>query len=150
MIPRASIPSAAPTSPTSSVSEKYPDARIFKLETNYRSTPEILNLANRSIRNNEEQFHKVLRAVKRSGNRPQLVTVLNTAQQANFVAQRVVDCVLDGVPLHEIAVLYRAHFHSMEIQMELTRRRIPHEVRSGIRFSSRRTSRTSRPTCGYS
>lgn len=59
---------------------------------------------------------------------------MNTAQQANFVAQRVVDCVLDGVPLHEIAVLYRAHFHSMEIQMELTRRRIPHEVRSGIRF----------------
>ena len=114
--------------------EKYPDARIFKLETNYRSTPEILHLANRSIRHNEEQFHKVLRAVKRPGNRPQLVTVLNTAQQANFVAQRVVDCVLDGVPLHEIAVLYRAHFHSMDIQMELTRRRIPHEVRSGIRF----------------
>lgn len=114
--------------------EKYRDAKIFKLETNYRSTPEILHLANKSIHHNEEQFHKVLKAVRRPGGRPKLVSTLNTASQAHFVAQRIVDHVMEGIPMKEIAVLYRAHYHSMELQMEMTRRGIPYEIRSGIRF----------------
>jgi DNA helicase-2/ATP-dependent DNA helicase PcrA len=114
--------------------ERYPDATIFKLETNYRSTPEILHLANRSIHHNEDQFHKVLRSVRGPGGRPKLVSVMNAVQQAGFVAQKVLDLVMEGVPPAEIAVLYRAHYHSMEIQMEMTRRGIPFEIRSGIRF----------------
>ncbi len=114
--------------------ERYRDARIFKLETNYRSTPEILHLANRSIHHNEDQFHKELRAVRRPGGRPRLISTISTGQQAGFVAQRIVDLVLEGVPMNEIAVLYRAHYHAMELQMEMTRRGIPFEIRSGIRF----------------
>jgi DNA helicase-2/ATP-dependent DNA helicase PcrA len=114
--------------------EKYRDARIYKLEANYRSTPEILHLANRSIRHNEIQFHKELRPVRRRGVRPKLVSTLNAVYQAGFVAQRIVDLLSDGMPMHEIAVLYRAHYHSMELQMEMTRRGIPFEIRSGIRF----------------
>ena len=112
----------------------YPDCRIFKLETNYRSTPEILHLANLSINNNENQFQKTLRAVRDRGIRPVLVPTRNVLQQADFVAQRILEINRSGVPLGEIAVLYRAHFHSMEVQMELTRRGIPFEIRSGIRF----------------
>ncbi|MBW6485696.1 MAG: ATP-dependent helicase [Syntrophobacterales bacterium] len=112
----------------------YPDCRMFKLETNYRSTPEILNLANLSINNNENQFQKTLRAVRGKGVRPVLVPTRNVLQQADFVAQRILELNRSGVPLSEIAVLYRAHFHSMEVQMELTRRGIPFEIRSGIRF----------------
>lgn len=112
----------------------YPDCRIFKLETNYRSTPEILNLANLSIGNNENQYQKILRSVRGKGVRPVLVPTRNVLQQADFVSQRVLEIHRSGVPLGEIAVLYRAHFHSMELQMELTRRGIPFEIRSGIRF----------------
>jgi DNA helicase-2/ATP-dependent DNA helicase PcrA len=114
--------------------DRYPDCRIFKLETNYRSTPEILHFANLSITNNENQFQKTLRAVRERGLRPVLVPARNVLQQADFVAQRILELHRSGIPLREIAVLYRAHYHSMEIQMELTRRGIPFEIRSGIRF----------------
>ena len=114
--------------------QRYPDSCIIKLETNYRSTPEILHLANRSIDRNERQFHKVLRAVRGSGPRPVLVPAGNVLQQASFVVQRVIDLLRDGLPASDIAVLYRAHYHSMEVQMELARRGIPFEIRSGIRF----------------
>lgn len=114
--------------------ERYPDARMIKLETNYRSTPEILHLANKSIDNNGRQFHKVLRAVRKSGPRPVLVPTGNVLQQASFVVSRIMDLLRDGLPAAEIAVLYRAHYHSMELQMELTRRGIPFEIRSGLRF----------------
>lgn len=114
--------------------DKYPDAKIFRLETNYRSTPEILNLANMSIINNEKQFQKNLRAVRSGGIRPVLAPAENVIQQANFVAQRILELISECISLNEIAVLYRAHYHSMELQMELTRRGIPFEIRSGIRF----------------
>jgi DNA helicase-2/ATP-dependent DNA helicase PcrA len=114
--------------------KRYPECKVFKLEINYRSTTEILHLANLSIINNERQFHKELRAVRGKGLRPVLAPAENVAQQANFVAQRILELYRDGVPLDEIVVLYRAHYHSMELQMELTRRGIPYEIRSGIRF----------------
>ena len=114
--------------------DRYPECKIFKLETNYRSTPEILHLANLSITNNERQFQKTLRAVREGGIRPVLAPTRNVLQQADFVAQRILELNRGGTPLGEIAVLYRAHYHSMEVQMELTRQGIPFEIRSGIRF----------------
>jgi len=113
---------------------RYPDCKIFKLETNYRSTPEILHLANLSINNNEKQFPKELRAVRNKGKRPVMVSAQNVLKQADFVAQRITELCQSGIPLSEIAVLYRAHYHSMEVQMEFVRRDIPFEIRSGIRF----------------
>jgi DNA helicase-2/ATP-dependent DNA helicase PcrA len=114
--------------------ERYPDTKVFKLETNYRSTPEILHVANRSILNNENQFQKELRPVRQQGIRPVYVPLRNVMQQADFVSQRILELLDDGTALGDIAVLYRAHYHSMELQMELTRRGIPFEIRSGIRF----------------
>jgi DNA helicase II / ATP-dependent DNA helicase PcrA len=114
--------------------KRYPDCKIFKLETNYRSTPEILNLANLSITNNENQFPKELRAVRNKGMRPVIVYAQNVLKQADFVGQRITELSRSGMPLNEIAVLYRAHYHSMEVQMELVRRDIPFDIRSGIRF----------------
>jgi len=114
--------------------KKYPDAKIYKLETNYRSTPEILKLANTSISHNKMQFTKNLKSIKQSGNRPVLTHLRDVIQQAEFVAQRILELRDDGIPLEEIAVLYRAHYQSMELQMELTKRGIPFEIRSGLRF----------------
>ncbi len=110
-------------------------AVVYKIETNYRSVPEVLAVANAAIAANAKQFPKELRAARKSaGVRPALVPLPDSRQQAQFVAQRILELHEDGVPLEEMAVLYRAHFHSMELQMELTRRGIPFELTSGLRF----------------
>ncbi len=114
--------------------DRYNGAMVFKLTTNYRSSSEILNLANNSIAYNSRQFPKELHSMGRRGALPALVPLKNSSQQAEFITQRILDLVDEGVPMHEIAVLYRSHYQSMDIQMELTRRRIPYEVRSGLRF----------------
>ena len=114
--------------------QRYPAAKIFKLEFNYRSTPPILRLANSSIRHNREQFPKKLKTVRQGGSLPMLIPSRDAMEQAAFVATRVGELQNEGVPLSHIAVLYRAHYHSMQMQMELTRRGIPFEVRSGLRF----------------
>ena len=114
--------------------ERYPDAQLYKLEYNYRSTPAILELANESILCNTRQFHKVLQPVKQNGVYPCVVRPCDVYQQAQFVADAIRAGLMHGIPPGEIAVLYRAHYHSMELQMELSRRDIAYEVRSGIRF----------------
>ncbi|HOJ51319.1 MAG TPA: ATP-dependent helicase [Syntrophales bacterium] len=115
--------------------ERYQDCRIFRLETNYRSTPEILRMANLSIKNNTRQFPKVLKSVRKGGKKPVLIQLRNAVKQAEFVAQKIEDLKYrEGIDFKSIAVLYRAHYQSMELQMELVRRGVPFELRSGIRF----------------
>lgn len=115
--------------------KRYPEARTFRLESNYRSTPEILEVANASISCNRKQFPKQLRAVRPSvGLLPALVPCRDAEQQAAFVAARVLELRDEGTPLSESAVLYRSHYHSLELQLELTRRGIPYAIRSGVRF----------------
>lgn len=115
--------------------KRYPEARVFRLETNYRSTPEILAVANVSIASNRRQFTKTLRAARPSqGLAPALVPGRDADQQAAFVASRLLELRDEGLPLSEMAVLYRSHYHSLELQLELTRRGIPYRVRSGMRF----------------
>jgi DNA helicase-2/ATP-dependent DNA helicase PcrA len=115
--------------------KRYPEAETFKLETNYRSTPEILGLANVSIANNRKQFAKMLRAVRRSRDmKPALVPCSDVEQQSAFVAARILELRDNGTPLEDIAVMYRSHYHSIELQLELSRRGIPYRVQSGVRF----------------
>ncbi len=114
--------------------ERYPGTKVFKIEINYRSIPHVLTLANSSIRTNVHQFSKQLRPARSGGRKPWLVPCSDTNEQARFIAQRLVDLREEGVSLSEVAVLYRAHYHSMELQMELTRRNIPYVITSGLRF----------------
>lgn len=115
--------------------ERYPEAVTYKLETNYRSTPEILGLANTSIACNRKQFPKMLQAVKKSREfKPALIPCSNVEQQSAFIASRILELRDEGVSLEEIAVMYRSHYHSLELQLELTRRNIPYRVQSGVRF----------------
>jgi DNA helicase-2/ATP-dependent DNA helicase PcrA len=113
---------------------RFPEAKIYKLETNYRSTRQILSLANASIAQNRFQFKKELHAVRGDGPDPAVVGVDDVFEQASFVAQRILELRDEGEPLSDIAILYRSHYQSLELQMELSRRLIPYEIRSGVRF----------------
>jgi DNA helicase-2/ATP-dependent DNA helicase PcrA len=114
--------------------ERYPGAQVFKIETNYRSTPEILQVANAAISANVQQFAKELAPARKSGTKPALVTCEDAGQQAAFVAQRLLELREEGIDLNQMAILYRSHFHALELQLELTRRNIPFTITSGIRF----------------
>jgi DNA helicase-2/ATP-dependent DNA helicase PcrA len=115
--------------------KRYPDAQIFKIELNYRSVPEILDVANAAIAANVEQFRKNLAPTRESlGIKPAVVALNDGTEQAQFVAQRLLELRDEDVDLNEIAVLYRAHYHALELQLELSRRGIPYQITSGIRF----------------
>lgn len=115
--------------------KRYPDAQVFKIEMNYRSVPEILEVANAAIAANVQQFRKHLSATRESKTlRPALVALNDGSEQAQFVAQRVLELRDENINLNDIAVLYRAHYHALELQLELSRRGIPYQITSGIRF----------------
>ena len=115
--------------------KRYPEAQLFKLEMNYRSTPEILGVANVSISHNRRQFPKVLQAVRRSRDfKPALVPCSDVEQQSAFIASRILELRDEGTRLEDIAVMYRSHYHSIELQLELSRRNIPYRIQSGVRF----------------
>ena len=115
--------------------KRYPDAQVFKIEMNYRSVPEILEVANSAIATNVDQFKKNLQPVRDSNSvKPAVVALNDGSEQAQFIAQRILELRDEDVDLNEIAVLYRAHYHALELQLELSRRGIPYQITSGIRF----------------
>jgi DNA helicase-2/ATP-dependent DNA helicase PcrA len=114
--------------------ERYSDTAVFKLETNYRSQPGILAVANACIAGNPEQFQKTLRAVRESVDQPVVADLRDGEHQARFVIEQIRAAIREGIPGKDIAVLYRSHFHAMELQMELTRQGVPFSITSGIRF----------------
>jgi DNA helicase-2/ATP-dependent DNA helicase PcrA len=115
--------------------KRYPDAQVFKIEMNYRSVPEILEVANAAIAANVQQFRKHLSATRESKTvKPALVALNDGAEQAQFVGQRILELRDENVDLNDIAVLYRAHYHALELQLELSRRGIPYQITSGVRF----------------
>ena len=114
--------------------QRYPGAKVFKIETNYRSTPEILSVANAAIAANVKQFAKELAPARKSGVKPALVQCHDANQQAQFIAQRAMELREEGTSLNHLCVLYRSHFHALELQLELTRRQIPFSITSGLRF----------------
>ncbi len=108
-------------------------ASVFKIQTNYRSTNKIVELVNSMIPRNS--VPKKLRAVRTSVQKPIVVNTYDHFDEAYFVAQRINEIVSEGFDYSDIAVLYRAHAHSLELQLELSKRNIPFKVLSGFRFS---------------
>lgn len=115
----------------------FPKARIMRLETNYRSTQGILDFANDVIKQNLEQYEKELTTIRDRGEIPNLAVCRNTAEEAELIASMVLQLRDEGVPLNEIAVLFRAAHHSQNLEFELTKRDIPYEYRGGVRFFER-------------
>ncbi|MHA1519044.1 MAG: ATP-dependent helicase [Promethearchaeota archaeon] len=112
----------------------FQNCQKYKLETNYRSTPEILNLANASISNNQVGFKKELRTTRKNGDLPMMIPCTDLYQEAQLICQQVLQHRDEGIPLHEQAVLFRAHYHTMNLEQELVRQNIPYLMRAGVRF----------------
>ncbi len=116
--------------------DRYPDAKIYKLETNYRSVPEVLALANATVDSSghPDEFRKTLRATRKPYHNPVVSKLRDGEHQARYVVDQIRNFTRDGYRPSDIVVLYRAHFHAMELQMELSRGHVPHVITSGIRF----------------
>jgi ATP-dependent DNA helicase UvrD/PcrA len=111
-----------------------PAAHIVTLEQNYRSTQPILDACNQVIRFAKERYTKNLRSDRQSKQKPFLTIVTDEAAQAHFVAQQILDSREAGVPLKAQAVLFRASYHSAQLEIELTRRNIPFVKYGGLKF----------------
>jgi ATP-dependent DNA helicase UvrD/PcrA len=115
--------------------EKYENSILVKLETNYRSTQPILDLANITLKKSKTLIPKQLKSFRGDGIKPVLIKLSDSSQEANFVAQRLWELhTEENIPLHEIAVLYRTNQKGIEIQLELSKRGIPYKVTGGHRF----------------
>ena len=114
--------------------ERHPGARIFHLDINYRSTPEIVAFTNASIAQNTLGFAKNLVSARESGMKPVAVPAADVYEEADFLCQQILDLSEQGVPLGKMAVLYRNHHDSVVLQGELVSRGITYTVRSGVRF----------------
>ena len=110
------------------------NTKIYKIEINYRSTPQILDLANNIIGGNLEQFQKKLKAERAGGVLPILIPARDGHQQASLVAAKIMRRYRDGLNYSDMAVLYRSTYQSADIQLELSKQNIPYVVRGGQRY----------------
>ncbi len=112
----------------------FPGTTIYKLEENYRSTQPILNLANAVIEVATEKYTKRLFTRKLDGPLPTLVEAAGENAQSRFIAQKILELREEGVPLGEMAVLFRSSFHSFDLEIELSRHGLPFIKRGGVKF----------------
>ncbi|HSI40378.1 MAG TPA: ATP-dependent helicase [Xanthobacteraceae bacterium] len=111
-----------------------PRAAIITLEQNYRSTQPVLAAANAVIGYAAERFSKNLWSERTAADRPQLVSVRDEIEQANYVASQVLENREGGIALKAQAVLFRTSHHSGTLEVELTRRNIPFVKFGGLKF----------------
>jgi DNA helicase-2/ATP-dependent DNA helicase PcrA len=113
----------------------FPNTRIIGLEENYRSTQPILDLTNIVIERAREKYSKHLFTRKEGGAVPQMIETEDENTQSRWVVERVVDLRSRGVCLREMAVLFRAGFHSFDLEIELAREGIPFIKVGGFKFT---------------
>ncbi len=112
----------------------FPDTKIIKLEENYRSTQPILDLANAIIEKAKEKYTKCLYTKREDGKKPILYKAKDDTDQSCFIAERILELREEGIPLNEIAVLFRSAFHSFDLELELAKRDIPFIKYGGLKL----------------
>ncbi len=113
----------------------FPAAQIIKLEENFRSTQPILDVANAIIADAKEGYKKRLYSQVTGGQQPVVVSANDENEQSRFVAERINELREQGVPLNEIAVLFRSSSHSFDLEIELGKHGIPFRKFGGMRFA---------------
>ena len=118
--------------------KEFDDAKIIKLEQNYRSTKNILNAANAVIKNNNERKSKTLWTGNDDGESISLFTGYNEMEEASFIAEEIERAVANGASYSDFAILYRTNVQSRVIEDTFVRNIIPHKILSGLRFYDRK------------
>ena len=107
----------------------YPAAKKVTLNTNYRSTERIVNLAERVIGNNEVRFVKNMKGIGEAGDKVTFFLAEDAAKEAAHIAEKIGRLLDEGVPLTEIAVIYRTNLQGGAFARELYKRGIPYDLR---------------------
>ncbi len=115
--------------------DRFPGTRIIKLEENYRSLQPILDLTNAMIDEAAEKYSKRLFTSRGGGMLPNLVACISENAQSQYIATEILRSVGQGVPLQDMAVLFRASFHSFDLELELARHSIPFIKYGGFKFT---------------
>jgi len=108
--------------------------KIIKLEHNYRSCQQILDVANAVIEGGEQKYTKVLFTMNKEGGKPELNFFKDSHQEADFIAGKIKQFYDEGISLSSMGVLYRSNHHSLPLQLALSKMSIPFAVYGGIRF----------------
>ncbi len=117
---------------------QYPNAKVIRLEQNYRSTQNILDAANAVIANNTERKGKTLWTDNGAGDRILVKTLPSDLDEASFIADSIMDSAAEGLPFADHAVLYRTNNQSNLLEKALVRRGIPYRIIGGHRFYERK------------
>ncbi len=112
--------------------KRWPGCRIVKLERNYRSLPGVLDVANAVMRDAPNQFEKTLRPARSGAGKPEVCRVYDGRSQAQEILKLANEAHALGYRWSDIAVLYRSHYQSIDIQMTLARMRVPFRITSGV------------------
>ena len=115
----------------------FPDAKIFKLEQNYRSTKKILDRANLIIKNNKNRLDKKLYTENGEGEEVFYYKAMNEGDEADFVVRNIVQAHNNGVPYNEMAILMRLNSLSRAFEEKLLAYNIPHIMYNGFKFFER-------------
>ena len=124
-----------------SFEKSYPNAKVIRLEQNYRSTKNILNAANAVISNNEERKGKTLWTENPEGDKIQIHTSSNEQDEAGFVATTILEQIAKGRKYSDFAVLYRMNSQSNILEKVFVKSGIPYRIIGGHRFYERREIR---------
>ncbi len=115
----------------------FPNVRTIMMNDNYRSTPQILAAANHLISKNKNRVAKNLIAQNPDGALPVYHHADTNQQEAEWIANEIRNLTDRGVPFHDIAILYRAHYLSRELEDVFLKREIPYSIYSGVQFYGR-------------
>jgi DNA helicase-2/ATP-dependent DNA helicase PcrA len=112
----------------------YPGAKIIKLEENYRSTQPILTLTNALMDQANEKYTKCLFTKRESGTKPRLIDTRTAPEQATFICRHIKEQMQQGLSARDFAILFRAGYHSFELEAELTRQGFRYVKYGGFKF----------------
>ena len=116
----------------------YPNAKVIKLEQNYRSTTTILDAANDVIRHNKDRKNKVLWSDKGKGDKISYYRAFNGIDEAQYVSREIKNLINNGIEYQNIAILYRTNAQSHTMEEELLKDSIPYKIVGGVGFYSRK------------
>lgn len=112
----------------------FENVKLITLEENYRSTQEVLNFANYIIEHAVEKYPKHLFTRKTGGELPAIISAANENMQSRFIVERILELREEGVPLNDIAVLFRSSFSSFDLEIELNKANVPFIKFGGMKF----------------